>query len=131
MFHCSITYNYPVREIAIPVAISCTICPDKIKNCKGIVDTGATASMISGRIAKQLDLVPNGTVTVSGVHGSTLTNTYLADVSFGNYTFLNLPVSEADDNAGFDFLIGMDILGMGNFSFSTTSSGHVFRLFLW
>lgn len=133
MFSCEILYDYPVREISIPVSVSCTECPEMLTDCLGIVDTGATASMISADIAKALSLRPNGRITVNGVHGSQAAYTYLADVSFGNgaFTFRDLPVSEADNNAGFDFLIGMDILGQGCFSFCRVERGmYVFRFSL-
>lgn len=116
-FCCELTFSDLARELAIPVEIRCCHCrkyPLAIKDCVGIIDTGATSSMLTESIAQELELIPTGTITVSGVHGSENSNLYEIDIVFGNnYILRDIPVSGANGNAGFDLLIGMDILSKG------------------
>lgn len=105
------------REIATPLSVSST---DKnstpIHRCTAIWDTGATSSMISADLARALQLEPQGTVRVSGVHGVEDANIYTIDLQFNNgFALDNLQVSEAGNNAGFDVLIGMDVISKGIF----------------
>ena len=127
MFTCKIVYDSPVREIALPVTIGCTECFRKIRSCKGIIDTGATSSMIARNIVSELELVPVGASNISGVHGIQAAQTYLADIYFGSHLFQDLHVAEASSDAGFDFLIGMDILDKTEFHFARDDDG--FRMF--
>lgn len=104
------------REIATPITISTPNGEQQLHNCTAIWDTGATSSMISQRIAQELQLSPQGTVKVSGVHGVESTNIYTVDLVFNNgYLIPNTQVSEAGNNAGFDVLVGMDIISRGIF----------------
>ena len=129
MFVCKIVYDTPVREISLPVTIGCTECFRKVRSCKGIIDTGATASMIAKNIVADIDLVPVGSSNISGVHGIQSARNFLADIYFGSHLFKDLPVAEAADNAGFDFLVGMDILQNADFRFFTNEDGYrVFQL---
>ena len=104
------------REIATPITISTTNSEQQLHNCTAIWDTGATSSMISQRTAKELQLSPHGTVKVSGVHGVENANVYFVDLVFNNgYEIPNIQVSEAGNNAGFDILVGMDVINRGIF----------------
>ena len=104
------------REIATPITISATNSEQQLHNCTAIWDTGATSSMISQRTAKELQLSPHGTVKVSGVHGVENANIYTVDLVFNNgYKIPNIQVSEAGNNAGFDILVGMDVINRGIF----------------
>ena len=102
----------------------CDISSRPAHRCNAIWDTGATSSMISRRIAKKLKLHSTGKVQISGVHGVVETNTYIVDLLFDNgFEISGLHVSEADDGGGFDVLIGMDVIGQGQFSVDGTGSG--------
>lgn len=104
------------REIATPLAVSCPAGCAPVQRCTAIWDTGATSSMISESLAKELKLEPEGSVKVSGVHGIEDAKIYTIDLIFGNgFTLDKLQVSEAGNNAGFDVLIGMDIISKGLF----------------
>lgn len=104
------------REIATPIAISCPDGCQPIHQCTAIWDTGATSSMISEQIARALQLHPQGSVKVSGVHGVEDANVYTIDLIFNNgFRIEDLQVSEAGNNAGFDVLIGMDVISKGMF----------------
>jgi hypothetical protein len=106
------------KEIATPISVSCqcsSACVP-VHRCTAIWDTGATSSMISEKLARKLNLTPEGTVKVSGVHGIEESNIYTIQLQFNNgFTLNDIQVSEAGNNAGFDILIGMDIIAKGIF----------------
>lgn len=130
-FSCELTFLDLARELAIPVEIRSSRCrkyPLAVKNCIGIIDTGATSSMLTETIARELDLIPSGNITVSGVHGTENANMYEVDIIFGNCCILrDMPVSGANGDAGFDLLIGMDILSKGELYLSNENGKTVFR----
>jgi hypothetical protein len=102
------------REIATPLAVSCPAGCAPVQRCTAVWDTGATSSMISESLAKELKLEPEGSVKVSGVHGIEEAKIYTINLIFGNgFTLDKLQVSEAGNNAGFDILIGMDVISQG------------------
>ena len=80
-------------------------------------DTGATNSVVSKAFAVKLRLQPIGQRKVQGVHGSEIVNTYLADIGLPNKViFKGVDILEADIGDRIDVLIGMDIIGSGDFS---------------
>ena len=84
--------------------------------------------MISEQIARELELYPCGEISVSGVHGTGKSNLYFLDICFGNKCILqNHRVSGASGNAGFDLLIGMDILSLGELHLVSVHGNSVFR----
>ena len=103
------------REISTPLFVKKANCNDKEPvKCNAIWDTGATSSMISANTAKKLMLAPIGLTQIAGVHGINNAKCYLIDIVFGNgFTLHDIKVSEASDFGGFDFLVGMDIIGQG------------------
>lgn len=136
-FECEIVFqnshkHNAVNELAIPVSITCPGCHCRIQDCKGIIDTGATSSMIAQKIAADLELIPHGQTGISGVHGTERANLYRVDLILGQGFILpNIEVSEAGNDAGFDFLIGMDIISHGKMIFlGDELSGSVFKLYL-
>ena len=85
-----------------------------------IWDTGATHTNVTTRVVRECGLVPTGVAEVTGVHGTQRTNVYLIDVYLPNRVVVggvgavetpSLP--EVDD-----VLIGMDIIGLGDFAVS-------------
>lgn len=113
-FYCNLRFPSMAKELAIPVEIRCNK-NVSLKECIGIVDTGATSSMISESVAKELDLEPCGNISVSGVHGTENAHLYKVDLIFGGkYILPDHVVSGAGNDAGFDLLIGMDIIAKGN-----------------
>ena len=104
------------KEIATPITVSCPDGCQPIHRCTAIWDTGATSSMISADLARALQLEPQGTVRVSGVHGVEDAKLYTISLIFNNgFSIDDLQVSEAGNNAGFDVLIGMDVISKGIF----------------
>ena len=85
---------------------------------QALVDTGASQTSISPRLAAHLALRPRGKVTIQGATGSTPVNAYYVDLmlSFGSQSIVvgNLEVCEFDPGqAPFQVLIGRDIICQG------------------
>jgi hypothetical protein len=81
-----------------------------------IWDTGATNSAITPQVVVAAGLKPSGQIVVNTAGGDVTTNTYIVhlllpmDVVIPNLTVTGAPL------AGADALIGMDIIGLGDFS---------------
>src|SRR5260221_504702 len=91
----------------------------QIKRKISIWDTGAMSTVISKRFAEELGLIPTGKITITGVNHTTEENTYFANIYLPNNVCLGfVKIAEvpriSGDNA--DILIGMDIIGSGDFS---------------
>ncbi len=127
-------YETIVSELTTSVAFSFAsrfLRPDQLPtpcSCKAIWDTGAVGSVISRRLAERIGLVPVSTVNVTHVGGtSTGVPLYLVDIFLPNgVRVVNIRVHEAELD-GFDALIGMDIIRLGdiavsNFNGKTTFS---------
>ena len=94
-----------------------------------IWDTGATGSVISGTLASKMNLIPTGKARVSGVNGTAIVDTYELDIKIlHNVGIRNLTVTEGNlgKNGEIGFLIGMDIINLGDFCFTTTPEGKMF-----
>ncbi len=97
--------------------------PTRLHTYTAVWDTGATHSMISTKVVEGVGLSPSGKATVTGIGfnaegHSYLTNTYF--VSFilpNNVGLVSVKVSEGGITGG-DILIGMDIIGTGDFAIS-------------
>jgi predicted aspartyl protease len=124
-FTIELIYQPKSKELAIPVTLSGN--GRKIVDCIGIIDTGATSTMISEQVAEELRLYPCGEISVSGVHGTNKSDLYFLDIAFGDFVLFNHRVSGSTGDAGFDILIGMDILSMGDFEFVRFGGRQIFR----
>lgn len=124
-FTIELIYRPKSKELALPVTLSAN--GRKIVDCVGIIDTGATSTMISESIARELDLYPCGEISVSGVHGTDKSNLYFLDIVFGDFVLPDHRVSGSSGDAGFDILIGMDILTLGEFEFVKINRLQIFR----
>lgn len=87
----------------------------------GLIDTGATFTSISNRLAERLELIPIDTITSVGAHGEPV-NCFIYSVDIrpvGSYLVLNSwRVSSCDlHGSSFDALIGRDILSLAHFSY--------------
>lgn len=83
-----------------------------------IWDTGATCTLITKDFASKIGLVPTGKTIITGVNGKTEENTYFVNVFLPNRVcIMNLKIVEAPAiSGGAGMLIGMDIIGSGDFS---------------
>jgi predicted aspartyl protease len=94
--------------------------PANIKNFEVIWDTGATNTVITSDIVSALNLQPTSTATTQTPNGPRLCNVYLVDLFLPNKViFPCLQVIEAIIDGQFNMLIGMDIIGKGDFSVSS------------
>ena len=95
----------------------------------GIIDTGAIASAISVGLAKKLNLISAGEMPVESAAYEGYTDFYFLDISIEEFNVEKLCVSAFPHNV-VDFIIGMDILGQGSFSFKKIKDGFhfVFRM---
>lgn len=87
------------------------------KKYQALYDTGATHSSISPRVVADLQLASIGATNV-GVGGGTLTTTsHLVNIGLPNRVmFAMLRVAQMVLHGGIDVLIGMDVIGSGDFS---------------
>lgn len=95
-------------------------------NCMCLWDTGASNSCISKRVAEELGLSQTGIIRTFTAAGPSRTKTYIVNIGLPN--FVQIPmvqVSEATLN-GFDVLIGMDIISLGDFSITNVGGKTVF-----
>jgi predicted aspartyl protease len=84
---------------------------------QALYDTGATHSTISPKVVRDFSFQSIGATSV-GVGGGNLTTTsYLVNISLPNNTmFTMVRVAEVAVPSGEDVIIGMDILGLGDFA---------------
>lgn len=89
-----------------------------------IWDTGATGSVITQKIVDKLGLIPTGKTTVHGVNSTQVVDTYIVDILLpNNVNVENVNVMVCEINSpGSDMLIGMDIIGIGDFAISNASN---------
>src|ERR1019366_9470461 len=121
----SFTVRYPQR-----VAILCTdvqiFQPFQLqqgqplpagKKYIAVYDTGATQSAISPTVVNDLGLPSIGAAQVGTAGGTVSTTTHLINIGLPNRVmFQMVRVTKADLHNPFDVLIGMDILGTGDFA---------------
>jgi predicted aspartyl protease len=99
--------------------------PESIK-IKGIWDTGATSSVITKRVVKELGLNPSGKSEVHTANGSVIRNRYIVNVIIhANLNVEGVTVTDADALSDCDALIGMDIITMGDFSITNFNGNTV------
>lgn len=107
--------NILVSEVGISEASRNT---PKLKG-GGIWDTGATSSVITKGFAEKVGLKPVGKTNTKGVHGIKTVNRYLINLYLPNSLVIRgLPVSECEtlNNAQCAMLLGMDVIGLGDFA---------------
>ena len=120
LLHSALFVDYSKKQQVIQTdcLISNSLIPTvEAINTIAIWDTGATNTAISPTLSSKLELPPIGVVPVRGVHGLETVNRCIVDLSLSNkVTFRKWEVLELSisDQAG--VLIGMDIIGAGDFS---------------
>lgn len=90
----------------------------EVAGIQALIDTGASRTSISPKLAGNLDLPPSGKILVQGATGAKPVNTYAVDImlSFGRQSIMieDLEVCEFDPGqAAYQALIGRDILCQG------------------
>ncbi len=104
--------------------------PELAKNSKqfnAIWDTGATNSVITQEVVDECQLKPTGMVEVTTAQGSHRTETYLVSLLLPNSVGVaELRVSKGVLTSNVQVLIGMDIIGAGDFAVSNVGGKTVF-----
>ena len=115
-------------QLGIPVPIGGYPKDQRIGiNSMALIDTGATGSCISRRFAAGAQLKPFKMGTVIGAHGVAIVPVYRVDVLLPNgILFTNMEVAEFFGNNNFDFIIGMNILRMGDMALTNANGKTVF-----
>ncbi len=90
--------------------------PGKGASFKAIWDTGATNTVITQRVVDGLGLKPIGVARASGANGEYDTDVYMVNLWLpNNVGFQFVRVSRGGFTGG-DVLIGMDVIGLGDFA---------------
>lgn len=98
-----------------PPLIGTNAQPAKTRDCKGVWDTGATGSVITQAVVDDLGLLPVGMSEVHTANGSALQPVYMIALMLPNGVNVNTRATLATVE-GFDVLIGMDVISLGDFS---------------
>ena len=110
-------YESQQRSIITYCGVTNSYNRNYFRKATALWDTGATTTVINPNLAKELNLIPSGRKSMQGVHGSEIVNTYIVDIGLPNeLTALGLNVSEANIGNDIGVLIGMDIIGNGDFA---------------
>ncbi|MBF0620049.1 MAG: aspartyl protease family protein [Candidatus Omnitrophica bacterium] len=112
------------------LALPAGLCADKDKKFlpfKALWDTGATNSVITKKVVDSVGLAPTGVAVTHGVHGSNEVSKYVIDIGLPNRVCIqDITVTEGALLNGYDILIGMDIIMMGDFAISNPDGKTIF-----
>ena len=90
-------------------------------------DTGAMLSAITPEIAHKLNLVPFNRVKVNGINNSRIADVVKVSLMLPNQVVINnFNVAVCNLVKNVDFLIGMDIIQLGDFSISNGAGKTLF-----
>ena len=119
-----------VLKTDVSIIVDKKINPDYKKEkdkYEAIWDTGATGSVISTELAQKLKLNPIGKTKVSTAGGVFEVNKYIIGLKLpNNLEIQNVMVSSGNLGSGVDFLIGMDIITLGDFSITNLNGKTMF-----
>ena len=116
-----------VTDVHIAEAFDVSSPPAQVVNqFKAVWDTGATNSVITENVVTQCGLVPTGRADVNTAQGSLTTDTFQVGIFLPNKVAVpSIRVSKGV-LVGIDVLIGMDIIGMGDFAVTNKDGKTVF-----
>ena len=101
--------------------------PSDAKKYNAIWDTGATGSVITRKVVDECGLKPIGRAKVYHAQGESTTPVHLVSVFLpNNVCFPSLRVTEGALVGNVEVLIGMDIIGQGDFAISNKNRKMVF-----
>lgn len=125
----TIRYHGKTNQLVSDVGVSLPFEPPQIpnplppaENFRAIWDTGATNSCITSNVVNALGLKPIGKITSHTANGPRECDQYLVNVYLPNKVGITMVrVTECTSLVGgADILIGMDIIGSGDFSVTHT-----------
>ncbi len=97
------------------------------KKFEVIWDTGASKSAITIDVVQALDLKPIGRTVTQTAHGPRECNVFLVSIMLPNgMGFRNVTVTEVELVGKYNLLIGMDIIGTGDFAVTNLGGKTVF-----
>ena len=101
---------------------------EKKISVEALWDTGATNTTISKKVVSDLELIPTGKRPIRTPSGESVYNTYLVNIILPNNVMVEgIDVCESEiGNQGIGVLIGMDIIGKGDFAVSNYDGKTVF-----
>ena len=113
--------NKPYEPLNIPLGVV-------FKKFLATWDTGATNTVITKRVAEECDLKPTGMTQVFHAGGQTdNANTYLVNIRLPNgVEICQLKVTEGKIAGPSDVLVGMDVIGHGDFAVTNKDGKTVF-----
>lgn len=119
--------NVLANEVRIAEAFDPKLPPTQpSKAFRAVWDTGATNSLITSNVIVQCQLKPTGITDVHTAQGRFRTETYLVGIFLPNgVVFPSVRVLKGDV-LGSDVLIGMDIIGSGDFAVTNKDDKTVF-----
>lgn len=92
---------------------------------QGIFDTGASRSCVSESLAAALNLPSVGKQTVHTANGAARQNRHVVNITLPNQIVFPRRTVTAAKLHGIDFLLGMDVIGAGDFS---VTNHHGFKM---
>jgi hypothetical protein len=123
VFNLTLRYNGRTNVIFSDIEISEAFdprqltTPPPVKKFECIWDTGATNSVINNKVVTSLGLKPVGKAEVHTAGGKRTQDTFLVNIKLpGSVGFSGVRVTEADLEGPRDILLGMDIIGAGDFA---------------
>lgn len=113
--------TYPHAERVLKTA--CIVFPEDVQltgkrfyTDNAIWDTGAEITVISYKIAKELNLKPIGEGELGGIGGDTVSKVYRIHLGLPSSELVHDLMVMSDDLGDHDVLIGMDIISMCDFA---------------
>ena len=127
-FPYDLEYSHIVREIKTTISVyaSSDSIEGKITKCEAVWDTGATHSVISKKVANELDLISIDKKIVGGIGQEVESDIVVATILLPNGTVLTDIRFLVNNIPGADVLIGMDIISIGDFNISNASGKTLF-----
>ena len=115
-------YNGRQKKITCSVGLA-AYTPNNVdlrfENFTALWDTGAEKTVVTTKLAQELSLTPIGQSVLRGVNSEKICLVYVLKIRLPNGTILTCSAIGADDIAGTDILIGMDIISEGDFAISS------------
>lgn len=135
-------YNGRARVLFNEVSVCLPVTPGEAQTQKvefkkyiAIWDTGATHSAITKRVVDDISLQPTGVRETRHAGGKSANNTYLVNIVLPNRVMIPhvrvtevqlIPDDNVADNKQPQLLIGMDIIGLGDFAVTNANNKTAF-----
>lgn len=95
----------------------------KEADISAMIDTGATMSAIDSALVRQLGLIPFDKASIFNFSGIYQASMHIATIVLNTIKLEMWPLASGELPAGTGLIIGMDILGKGEFAY-TWNNGH-------